>query len=170
MSFGLPKNFNDLAALTTSVTGLLTVATLLLTLYTVNLQRRDIEAQRSEFIKASSAQIRSMHSELLLQAIQDSDLLAVWEPDLSTDPLWFKQSVYVNQILSHWGTLLEIGELTPEKLELLLNTHMPKPAFKKFWSEARDIRLRASKMSNSSDRLLFTLAEKAYKQVMVSES
>ena len=169
-SFGFPDNFDDLAALTTAVTGLLTVATLILTLYTVNLQRQDIEAQRSEFIKASSAQIRSMHSELLLQAIQDPDLLAVWEPDLSTEPLWYKQSVYVNQILSHWQTLFEMDEITVEKLELLLDSHMPKPAFKRFWNEARDIRARFSKMSSSSsDRLLFTLAERAYQQSMVSE-
>jgi hypothetical protein len=123
VSYGLPKSLNDLAAAATAVTGVLTVATLLLTLYTVNLQRKDIEFQRQEMIKASRAQLRTLHSELLVQALSDPELLAVWMPANDKDLKWFKQSVYINQILSHWQTLLEIGEITPEGLELMLSTY-----------------------------------------------
>jgi Family of unknown function (DUF6082) len=169
ISYGLPKNLNDLAALATAVTGVLTVAALLLTLYTVNLQREDIEFQRQEMIKASRAQLRTLHSELLVQALGDSELLAVWIPENNNDVKWFKQSVYINQILSHWQTLLEIGEITPEGLELMLSTYMSRPAFKRFWSEVRDLRARSAETSSHSTRLFHEIAEEAYHRVVAAQ-
>lgn len=169
ISYGLPKNLNDLAALATAITGVLTVVAFLLTLYTVNLQRKDIEFQRQEMIKASRAQLRTLHSELLVQALADPELLAVWMPENDSDPKWFRQSVYINQILSHWQTLFEIGEITPERLELMLSTYMPRPAFKKFWSEVRDFRARSAETGSHSTKLFHEIAEEAYHRVVAAQ-
>lgn len=165
VSFGTPKNLNELSQLATAVTGILTVATLLLTLYTVNLQR-------IEFLKSSRAQVRTMHSELLLQALNDPDLLAVWDSknEANVDPTWSKQKVYITQILSHWHTLIDMNEITKERLELLFDTYMHSPGFQKYWSEVRDFRAKSAKTGTHSDKDFHELAERAYESILRSSS
>lgn len=108
--------------------------------YAIFLQQQSIEAQRQDTKKATGASRRQLHIELQRLAIDDPELQAVWGyGEIGTHRLR-KQHAYVNLVLSHWENDFINGDLSEDKLKVVVGRYIGEPHFNAFWSRTREFR------------------------------
>lgn len=79
---------------------------------------------------------RTIHSDLMFKALDDSDLRACWGPLLHGDYQHDRQHVYSNLIVSFWRSMFEIGNITESQLRALSAHMFADVPGRRYWSIA----------------------------------
>jgi hypothetical protein len=102
-------------------------------------QSRTISLQRHELNRSAEVDLRSLHLQLLMAAIGDSDLLDVWtydgDAERSATRSDVKKELYSNLIISHVETSFVTGLASSERTRLQLEELFESPIIRQFWRE-----------------------------------
>jgi hypothetical protein len=79
---------------------------------------------------------RTLHTELLLRALDDPKLRECWGPSHHSDEEQDRQHFYTNTIVSFWRSMFEIGKITEDQLLALSTRMFSSPPGQRYWSIA----------------------------------
>ncbi len=79
---------------------------------------------------------RTIHSDLLLRALDDPQLRACWGPSRHGNGEQDRQHFYTNMIVSFWRSMFEIGKITEDQLRALSARMFASPPGRRYWSIA----------------------------------
>ena len=100
-------------------------------------QSRTINLQRREFNRSAEVDLRSLHLQLLMTALGDSDLLDVWTYDSDAEKSAtrsdVKKELYSNLIISHVETSFVTGIASSERTRLQLEELFESPIIRQYW-------------------------------------
>ena len=125
-------------------------------LYTIHLQAEELKLQREEMSKNVATQVRGLHFSLQELAISDmsGELQKVWSEDHESKQS-FRQSAYVNLVLSHWEMQFEHGLISEGELLHLANTYMQNYHFTAFWKRTRTYRAAMARAAGRKEAEVF---------------
>lgn len=128
----------------------------------LSLQRQELKAQREEMSKMVATQVRQLHISIQSLAMECDDIAKVWAFSETAD-LNFRQSAYVNLVLSHWEMQLGEGLLTPSQVKATLSKYFAESKqFRAFWPIASAHRKTMAEASGGTALAFHTLAQSAY--------
>ncbi len=136
-------------------------------LYTIHLQAEELKLQREEMAKNVATQVRGLHFSMQELAISDTsgELQKVWYEDSGSEQS-FRQSAYVNLVLSHWEMQFHNGLMTQDQLRTAAKTYMKKFHFQRFWVNARAHRASMADAADNKVAVLFhEILDAAYNEL-----
>lgn len=126
------------------------------------LQRQELRAQRQEMSRTVGAQLRQIHITIQSMAMEDDDIAKVWAFE-ENQTLTFKQSAYVNLVLSNWEMHYTENLLSEGEIRTVLDKYFKDSAyFRGFWEGAAVHRANMAAVKGEKGRKFHELAQAAY--------
>lgn len=138
---GLADDWNQLSLIGQTygaASALLSVLALIGIAVSLLYQARENKANREQAL-------RSSHVELMLKAMEDPLYANVWAPLMGTGDFDAqREHMYVNLIVSHWEMEYGLGALSDEHLRAIAYGVFSGEAGRRYWENARGLRMVAS--------------------------
>ncbi|GAA4586150.1 hypothetical protein GCM10023194_31480 [Planotetraspora phitsanulokensis] len=141
-----------------AVAALVTTLALLGVVGSLIMQARDVHVARLEGRRAS-------HRELVRMALDDPVYRRAWAVSIPGADQYdrTRQHMYINLVVSFWGTGLELGTISEEELHYEAMTLFDGEAGRRYWKVARDIRIRTAE---GPQRRFVRIMEAAYVEAL----
>jgi uncharacterized membrane protein len=143
-----------------AASALLAVLALIGVTLSLFMQAREAKASREQALRA-------IHTELQQMAMEDELYRRSWGPFFASgDPDAQRAHMYINMIISTWQMQYELDALSEEHLRATAHLVFSGEIGQRFWSEARDLRLRTA--STRRDRRFHEILDEEYQRALAS--
>ncbi|MET7333316.1 DUF6082 family protein [Nonomuraea sp. NPDC005650] len=110
---------------------------------------------------------RTIHTDLLIKALDDPALRACWGPSFHNDDERDREHLYTNLIVSFWRSMFEIGKITEVQLHALAGELFAGAPGRRYWTVAGPHQ--GARYVTKRDRRFVQILNRAYAEASIGD-